>query len=277
VLLKTILKYSYPLLLAGLAGTINEALDRVLLKHLIDPSENPMSQLGIYGANFKIAVLMTLYVQMFKYAAEPFFFSKANQKDAKQLYADILKFFIIPGLLIFLGVMLYIDYFKLFIGIDFRDGIGIVPVILMANLIMGIFFNLSIWYKLTNRTLVGALLVAIGALITISVNVLFVPRYGFYASAWGHLLCYSVMVSLSYLMSRKHYKIPYDIKRIIFYIAIIVILFGIDYYFTLKEIEYIHFVKPILMIFAIAIFYFGERNTFMKYRNTQNQELETKD
>lgn len=138
MLLKKILIYAYPLLIAGLAGTINEALDRVLLKHLID--QNPMAQLGIYGANYKIAVLMTLYVQMFKYAAEPFFFSKSKQKDAKTLYADVLMFFILPGLLIFLGVMLYIDFFKLFIGVDFREGVGIVPVILMANLIMGVFF-----------------------------------------------------------------------------------------------------------------------------------------
>jgi O-antigen/teichoic acid export membrane protein len=266
ILLGTILKYSYPLLIAGLAGTVNEALDRVLLKHLIDQADNPMSQLGIYGANFKIAVLMTLYVQMFKYAAEPFFFSKADQKDAKQLYADVLKFFIMPGLFIFLGVMLYIDYFKLFIGVDFREGVEIVPVILFANLIMGIFFNLSIWYKLTNKTLIGAMLVSIGACITILVNVLFVPRFGFYASAWGHLLCYSVMVVLSYRLSRKHYKIPYDIRRISLYIIVILIFFAIDY--KLKEVQfaYNHFIKPILLLASLLIFYLGEKSTFLKYK-----------
>lgn len=265
-LLRVIFIYSYPLLIAGLAGTVNEALDRVLLKHLIDPANNPMSQLGIYGANYKIAVLMTLYVQMFKYAAEPFFFSKSNQKDAKQLYADILKFFIIPGLFIFLGVMLYIDYFKLFIGINFREGVGIVPVILLANLIMGIFFNLSIWYKLTNKTLIGAALVLIGAVITIIVNLLFVPRFGYFASAWGHLLCYSVMVVLSFLFSRKHYRIPYDFKRILFYFAIILGFFFIDYLLTSNNFQYNVYVKPVILILASVIFYFGEKDTFIRYR-----------
>jgi O-antigen/teichoic acid export membrane protein len=266
-LLKTIFIYSYPLLIAGLAGTVNEALDRVLLKHLIDPAENPMAQLGIYGANFKIAVLMTLYVQMFKFAAEPFFFSKSKQSDAKQLYADVLKFFVMPGLLIFLGVMFYIDYFKVFIGEDYRGGVGIVPVILMANLIMGIFFNLSIWYKLTNKTLIGAALVLIGASITVTVNILFIPKYGYVASAWGHLLCYSVMVVLSFILSRKHYRIPYDFKRILLYFALIVIFFFIDYILGINEVGFRNIVKPLLLAGAIVIFYFGEKNTFNKYRS----------
>jgi O-antigen/teichoic acid export membrane protein len=269
--LKMVLKYSYPLLIAGLAGTINEALDRVLLKHLIDEAQGPMAQLGIYGANYKIAVLMTLYVQMFKYAAEPFFFSKSGQKDAKQLYADILMFFMIPGLMIFLGVMLYIDVFKLFIGVDFREGVGIVPVILMANLIMGMFFNLSIWYKLTNKTMIGALLVAIGAIITIVINVIFVPVYGYYASAWGHLICYTVMVVLSFKLSGRHYKIPYDFKRILKYIAIIVLFFFIDYILTMKGISFVKFLKPLFLLGAITIFYLGERSRFVKYRNLSNQ------
>ncbi len=265
-LLKKVLKYSYPLLIAGLAGAVNEALDRVLLKHLLDPNENPMAQLGIYGANFKIAVLMSLYVQMFRYAAEPFFFANSNEKNAKELYADVMKFFLIAGLLIFLVVTLYIDYFKLFIGPDFREGIGIVPVILMAVLIMGAFFNLSAWYKLTNKTLIGARLVIIGALITIVINVLFVPRFGYYASAWGHLICYSVMVILSYLWSRKHYRIPYDFKRILFYFAIIVAFFYIDHILSVKELSFVNYVKPIMVIAACFIFYKGEIGTFMKYK-----------
>lgn len=266
-LLQTILKYSYPLLIAGLAGTINEALDRVLLKHLIDDAQGPMTQLGIYGANYKIAVLMTLYVQMFKYAAEPFFFSKSGEKDAKQLYADVLMFFVLFGLLIFLGVMLYIDYFKLFIGVDFREGVGIVPVILMANLVMGVFFNLSIWYKLTNKTMIGAMLVTIGALITIAVNVLFIPQYGYYASAWGHLICYSVMVVLSFWLSRRHYKIPYEFKRILLYIVIIVGFYYIDRLLASRDFAFDYVVKPFLFVGSCIIFYLGEKSRFDKYRN----------
>lgn len=266
-LLIKILKYSYPLLIAGLAGTVNEALDRVLLKHLIDPSNDPMAQLGIYGANYKIAVLMTLYVQMFKYAAEPFFFSKSERRNAKSLYADVMMFFMIPGLLIFLIVMLYIDYFKLFIGIDFREGVGIVPVILLANLVMGMFFNLSIWYKLTNRTLTGAFLVTLGALITIFINITFVPRFGYYASAWGHLICYTVMVILSYLLSRKHFKIPYNFGRILLYIVIIVLFYLGEKYVPIQSDALRHLIKILMVFTAVFMFYFGEKKRFIKYRN----------
>ncbi len=271
-LLKNVLKYSYPLLIAGLAGAINEALDRVLLKHLLDPADSPMSQLGIYGANFKIAVLMSLYVQMFRYAAEPFFFSNSNEKNAKELYADVMKFFLIAGLMIFLVVTLYLDYFKLFIGADFRGGVGIVPVILMAVLIMGAFFNLSVWYKLTNKTMIGARLVLIGALITIVVNVLFIPEYGYYASAWGHLICYSVMVFLSWFWSRKHYRIPYDFGRILLYFAIIVSFFFIDRILTVKEVTFVNYVKPVMILVALFIFYKGEKKTFFKYKPGNTQE-----
>ncbi len=266
VLFRRILQYSYPRLIAGLAGTINEALDRVLLKHLIDPSENPMAQLGIYGANYKIAVLMTLYVQMFKYAAEPFFFSKSEQKDAKKLYADVMIYFLLPGLFIFLMVMLYMDYFILFIGADFRGGANIVPVILGANLIMGIFFNLSIWYKLDNKTLIGAMLVLIGAGITIVINALFIPKYGYVASAWGHLICYTVMVILSYVLSRKHYAIPYNIKKILIYIALTIALYLVDKFLEKQVTQGIHIIRILLLLTAVGGFYIGERKTLVIYR-----------
>lgn len=265
-LLKQILKYSYPLLIAGMAGTINEALDRVLLKHLLHDSLNPMAQLGVYGANYKIAVLMTLFVQMFKYAAEPFFFGKSKLENAKTLYADILNFFVVAGLLIFLIVTIYVDYFKLFIGVEFREGVSIVPIILMANLVMGIFFNLSIWYKLTNKTLIGAFLVLTGAIITIVINVIFIPKYGYYASAWAHLICYSVMVILSYILSRKFYKIPYKFFRILGYFAIVIILYFIDLFLVKIDFFLVDFIKPALIIFAIILFYKSEIKTFKSYK-----------
>lgn len=264
-LFRQVLKYSYPLLIAGLAGAVNEALDRTLLKHLLDPASDPMGQLGIYGANYKIAVLMTLYVQAFRYAAEPFFFSKSREKDARVLYADVMKYYIIPGLLIFLVVNVYLEYFKLFIGPEFREGIYIVPVVLMANLLIGIFFNLSIWYKLENKTMIGAMLVIIGALITIAVNVLFVPRFGYIASAWGHLLCYSVMIILSYLLSRKHFRIPYDFRKILIYFITIVGFFYFDRLLTLQDVSFTNILKPVWIIAALVIFYFGEKDTFVKY------------
>ncbi len=268
VLLRKILKYSYPLLIAGLAGAVNEALDRTLLKHLMDSESNPMEQLGIYGANYKIAVLMTLYVQAFRYAAEPFFFSKSSERNARELYADVMKFYLIPALMIFLVVTLYIDVFKLFIGVNFREGVFIVPIVLMANLLIGVFFNLSIWYKLTNKTLIGAVLVITGALITIIINVVFVPVYGYVAAAWGHLVCYTVMILLSYLLSRKQFYIPYDLRRLSIYFVTIVGFFYIDKALTLSNNFIVDWIKPILIIAALTMFYIGERKSFKKYIST---------
>jgi len=267
-LYKEILRYSYPLLIAGLAGTINEALDRILLKHLIPMEQNPMEQLGIYGANYKLAVLMTLFVQMFKYAAEPFFFSKSGEKDAKKLYADVMMFFVLAGLFIFLLVNLYLDYFILFIGSDFREGVQIVPVVLMANLVMGIFFNLSIWYKLTNKTHFGAVLVLLGAVITVVINTLFIPKYGYVASAWAHLFCYSTMVIISYLWSRKHYAIPYRAGRILIYITLALVIYLFNRLF-LQEMKGFGELWGLLLlsIFGIAVIW-GERNTFNQYKSS---------
>ncbi len=267
VLLKKILRYSYPLLVAGLAGTVNEALDRILLKHLIPADQLPMEQLGIYGANFKMAVLMTLFVQMFKYAAEPFFFSRSKDKKAKELYADVMNFFVAAGLLIFLFVNLYMDYFILFIGQGFREGAQIVPIVLMANLVMGIFFNLSIWYKLSNKTMYGAVLVIIGALVTVVINVLFIPRYGYVASAWAHLICYSLMVLLSYLWSRKHYRVAYKTGRIVVYMVLALVI----YYFNallLQNIGPVRDLTSLILLLGFGLFlWYMERPVFIKYKN----------
>ena len=269
-LLKEVLRYSYPLLIAGLAGTVNEALDRILLKHLISPDLNPMEQLGIYGANFKLAVLMTLFVQMFKYAAEPFFFSKSDEKNARKLYADVMTFFVVAGLFIFLMVTLYLDYFILFIGSGFREGVHIVPVVLAANLIMGIFFNLSIWYKLTNKTHFGAILVLLGAAITIVVNVSFIPRYGYVASAWAHLLCYSTMVLLSFVWSKKHFPIPYRTGRIMAYMALAGLIYVINKLF-LQNIQGLGKLWPLLLLGTFsAIVVWKERPTFNNYKTDRS-------
>lgn len=267
IILGRILKYSYPLLVAGLAGTVNEALDRILLKHMIPAEQLPMEQLGIYGANFKMAVLMTLFVQMFKYAAEPFFFSRSTDKNAKELYADVMNFFVGAGLMIFLGVTLYMEYFILFIGKGFREGAEIVPVVLLANLVMGIFFNLSIWYKLTNKTMYGAVLVIIGAAVTVLVNVLFIPRYGYVASAWAHLICYSLMVLLSYLWSRKHYPIPYKVGKILVYMVLALMIYYFNELF-LQDIGRIRDLTSLLLLAGFALFlWYMERPVFIKYKN----------
>lgn len=265
-MLGTLFRYSYPLLVAGLAGTVNEALDRILLKHLVPPDQHPMEMLGIYGANYKLAVLMTLFVQMFKYAAEPFFFSKSGEANARKLYADIMTFFVVAGLFIFLLVNLYLDYFILFIGKNFREGAHIVPVILMANLIMGIFFNLSIWYKLTNRTMIGAVLVLVGASITVAINVAFIPRFGYLASAWAHLVCYSVMVVLSYLWSRKYYPVPYRTGRIVGYMVFALVIYFINELFLQERFESSDLTGLILMGLFGTVVLLRERATFNSYK-----------
>ena len=261
-----ILRYSYPLLIAGLAGTVNEALDRILLKHLIPAGQYPMEQLGVYGANYKLAVLMTLFVQMFKYAAEPFFFSRANDKNAKLLYADVMNYFVASGLVIFLAVTIYLDYFILFIGSGFREGVHIVPVVLIANLIMGIFFNLSIWYKLTNRTLTGAVLVLTGAAVTVIINVLFIPRFGYVASAWAHLICYSAMVLLSYTWSRKHYAVPYKAGRILVYMALALVIYFFNKLFLQDAARFSELFGLLLLLIFGAVAWILERHGFKKYK-----------
>jgi O-antigen/teichoic acid export membrane protein len=211
------LKYSFPLLIAGLAGTLNEALDKIVLKHLLPENVDALAQLGVYGASFKIAVVLGLFIQMFRYAAEPFFFAHAGKENAKALYAEVMKYFILSGLLIFLGISLYIEIVKHFVGPEFWAGLGIVPIVLLGYLFYGVFVNLSVWYKINDLTKYGALLTAAGAVVTISVNVLFVPKYGYHASAWGHMLCYLTMITISYLLGRRHYKINYPYRKILFY------------------------------------------------------------
>ncbi|MFC2080667.1 polysaccharide biosynthesis C-terminal domain-containing protein [Bacteroidota bacterium] len=261
---KKMLSYSFPLLVAGTAGTINEALDRVLLKHLLANSETALAQLGVYGANFKIAVLMTLFVQMFRYASEPFFFGQADKKDAKELFADVMKYFIIAALGIFLMVTLYLDIFKNFIGSAFHGGLHIVPVVLFANLLLGIFFNLSIWYKLNNLTRFGAMITIMGAVITFLVNWFLIPVYGFTASAWAHVACYGSMVLVSWLLGRKYYRIPYNLKRIALYVIIALIIYVCGSLTGKAQLSIRLIINTVMLAGFIIIVVFGERKNIIK-------------
>ncbi len=256
---KDILKYSLPLLIAGLAGTVNEAIDRVMLRHMTPEALHPLQQLGVYGANYKLAVLMTLFIQMFRYAAEPFFFSKKNEQNAKLIYADVMKYFIFIGMVIFLGVMLYIDVFKLFIGKDFREGLQIVPVVLMANLFMGIFFNQSIWYKLQNLTRYGAYLVIIGALITIFINYFFIPVYGYYASAWGHFISYLVMIIISWFLGKKFYDIKYNLRNIFFTMFVGLLIWFVFSHISFSSRIFEYGAKGLSLLAFVMFFYLNER------------------
>jgi len=265
-LLKQMLRYAFPLLIVGIAGMINEVWDKILFKYLViappgtpDAESYIMGQLGIYGANYKLAVLMTLFVQMFRFAAEPFFFNQSKEGNAKQVYADVMKYFIIFALLIFLGVSLYIDIFKYFIGPKLREGLYIVPIILMANLLMGIFFNLSIWYKLQDLTKYGAIIAIAGAFITILMNILLVPAYGYLGAAWGHLSCYLFMVLLSYFQGQKHFPVSYDLKNISIYFLLALMLFGISYFFKIENLVLRLFVNSLLIIVFPGFVFINEK------------------
>jgi len=230
-LFRRMLSYSMPLVIIGFAGMINDNLDRTILKHLLphSPEQNDIL-LGIYGANAKLAVFMVLVIQAFKYAAEPFFFLQAAKSDARTIYAEVMKYFVIMGLGIFLFVCLYIDVFKYFVGRGgsrYHEGLFIVPVLLLANLLLGIFYNLSIWYKLKDKTSLGAYVSVAGAAITIGASFLLIPRFGYSAAAWTKLICYGSMVCLSYYLGQKVYPIAYPLKRMGFYTAVALLTYGI--------------------------------------------------
>ncbi|MCI5056190.1 MAG: polysaccharide biosynthesis C-terminal domain-containing protein [Flavobacteriales bacterium] len=240
---KKMVRYGAPLLLAGLAGIVNETIDRIMLKRMLfdDLGEKTtMSLIGIYSACYKISIIMSLFIQAFRYAAEPFFFKQAGTKEAKGIYANILLWFVLICLLIFLGVNFYIDLIKYFVDEAFWVGLGVVPILLMAYVFLGTYYNLSVWFKLTNRTEYGALLSVGGALITIVLNYILIPRYNYYGSAIATLICYMCMTVASYLLGNKFYKIPYNLKKIFAYSLLTLLL----YWFS----ELIHFSETIFQI-----------------------------
>lgn len=229
-LLREMLCYSFPILVVGVAGMVNQNIDKILLPILIPANENPMAQLGIYGASYKLAVIMNMFIQAFRYAFEPFFFSQAKSEGNKRGYALILKYFSIFGLAIFLTVSLFVDLFRSLHIIDesYYSGLTIVPIILLANLFLGIYYTLSLWYKLTDKTRYGAYFALTGAAITLLVNIAFIPRFGYLASAYAVLASYAVMMGLSYVVGQKHFPINYPIKRIGFYFVLCLLLFSLS-------------------------------------------------
>lgn len=246
-LLRKMFAYSLPMVMIGFAGIINEMLDRSILKFFLpfDPETN-MQQLGIYGACYKLSILMSLFIQAFRYAAEPFFFSHAKEKNSTKVYADVMKYFVIVCTTIFLLVMLYMDVFKYFIGKDFREGLVVVPILLMANLFLGVYVNLSIWYKLTDRTLLGAYVSFGGALLTIVLNVAFIPTYGYMASAWATLACYAGMALLSYLLGQKFYPVDYDVKSFVKYLFLS-LLFYFSYTLAAERWAFAQQLPPLVL------------------------------
>ena len=256
-LLKKMLAYGLPILLISMAGMINEVADKIMLKYYLPDSATAEAQLGIYGASYKLAIIMMLFIQMFRYAAEPFFFSEADQKDAKAIYSQVMTYFVIFCWFIFLGVMLFLDVFKYFIGPSFWEGLIIVPIVLTAKLFLGIFYNLSVWYKLTNKTLYGAIIAIIGGIVTIVLNIIWIPKYGYIGAAWANFACYFVIMLISFFWGRQIYRIEYHYLKIILYsvLAIGLYLLSIllsNYFFNIHmAINTLFLTGYMLIVYAI--------------------------
>ena len=216
-LLKEMLKYTWPLVILGLAGMINEVLDRLVLKKLMPDKEEAQVAQGIYGACYKIAILMTIFIQAFRFSAEPFFFGKAKEKDSKKTYAFVMKYFVIFCLLLFLLTVMNLDWIKHILDENYWSGLKVVPILLLANLCLGVMYNLSIWYKLSGQTKYGAIISVSGAVIPIVINVVFVPSYSYIACAWATLAAYGGMMVLSYFLGQKYFPIKYNIRAMAVY------------------------------------------------------------
>ena len=212
-LAKDMLKYTWPLLLLSLVGILNQVADKILLPRLM-PGEEGMVQLGIYGACVKIAMIMALLTQAFRYAFEPIVFNGSRDKNNPQTLADGMIYFIVFTLLAFLAVMVYMPILQWILGGGYREGIGVVPIVMMAEIFMGVYFNLSFWYKLTDQNWWGAIISAIGVAVMIAINIIFVPKIGYWACAWGGFAGYGVSMLLSYFIGQKKYPVRYDLKGI---------------------------------------------------------------
>ncbi|MCB9164670.1 MAG: polysaccharide biosynthesis C-terminal domain-containing protein [Flavobacteriales bacterium] len=223
-LLRAMFAFGAPLMIAGLAGMVNETADRVILKYLL-PADVADSELGIYGACYKLAVLITLFIQAFRMGAEPFFFSHAKEKNSKETFARIMNIFVAVCMSAFLVVMLFLDLFKWFIpNPAYHVGLRVVPILMLANVFLGIYYNQSVWYKLTDRPRVGSTISIIGAGITIVLLFALIPAMGYMGAAWATFICYACMAAISYVWGQKHYPIPYNVSRILLYMAGAVLL-----------------------------------------------------
>ena len=224
-LLKRMLKYTWPLLIFGIVGILNQVLDKILFPFLY-PCADMREQLGIYGACVKIAMIMAMITQAFRYAYEPFVFAGGKGEKSKESQALVMKYFVMFTLLAFMVVVCYMDVFRYIIRRDYWEGLRAVPIVMMAEILMGVYFNLSFWYKLTAKTYWGAIMSAIGCAVLVLVNVLLVPKIGYMACAWGGLAGYGTCVLLSYFIGQRHYRVPYPVPAILGWFALALALYA---------------------------------------------------
>lgn len=226
---RQMMRYALPLVLVSMAGVVNEMLDRAILKYLLPGTRDEnLAQLGEYGANYKLAMLISLFTQAYRYAAEPFFFRTAKNQDSLVLQANATKWFTITALSGMLGILLFMDLVKYFIGREFWGGLGVVPILLLANVLLGLYYNFSVWYRLKDKTATGAWISVGGALVTIVLNVALIPFYGYWASAWATLVCYAFMAWATWFTGRNIHPVPYPLGRMGLYIAVVPALYGVS-------------------------------------------------
>jgi len=265
-----LMAFSLPLMIAGLPGVANDVISRIFFRFFAPGTIPWQDQLGIFNANVKLAVFMVLFVQMFRYAAEPFFFSTAQREDMKKVYADVMKYFVAFCVLIFLGIAMYSEIFALFLDKSFRSGIEVLPIMLVANILLGIVFNLSMWYKLSGKTHYALTITLLGLGINLVINIIFMPLYGYMAAAWGYLFSYLAMVIFSYYLSRKYYPIPYEWKTIVMYFAagILIYLFSViaapESFLLKMSLNSLYIIVFIVLVLKMENIDIGKLKTLLK-------------
>ena len=258
-LLKQMLKYTWPILLLGLAGILNQVADKIVFKKIV-PGLEGEEQLGIYGACVKIAMIMAMITQAFRYAYEPFVFGGKRDTADKESQAKVMKYFIIFTLLAFLAVVMYMPLLKHLVGEDYREGLRVVPIVMMAEIFMGIYFNLSFWYKLIDETWWGAIFSAIGCAVLLAINFIFVPKYGYMACAWGGFAGYGTCMALSYFVGQKKAPIPYDLKSAFLYFVIAIGLFFAQQYIPVESTAWTLVINTGLMLVFVAFICWMEKD-----------------
>ena len=257
---KQMLRYAFPVLIAGIAFSINETFDRILLERLL-PENLAKDAIGTYSACYKLALFMMLFATAYRLGIEPFFFSNAKDKDAKANYAKILEFFVIFGALILLTVVVFVDVLKLVLipNEAYWEAMTVVPILLLAYLFLGIYHNLSVWYKITDRTKFGAYISIFGALITLLINIIFIPKFGYMASATATLFAYAAMALTSYLLGKKYYSIPYNLEKMGLYLALSIIFSALSFYLFREQ----YFIGILFILILMATIWVKEK-TFLK-------------
>lgn len=254
-MLKEMLAYAFPLLILGLAGIMNQNMDKIFLPYLFPTKDIAMQQLGIYGACGKIAVVMMMFTQAFRFAYEPFVFAQNKDKgyDKLKSYSDVMKYFVVFSLFIFLAVTFYLPVLKHFINAKYFGGLRVVPIIMMADVFFGIFFNLSVWYKITDRTIWGTWFSLIGLAIVVAVNFIFVPIFGYMACAWASFACYGSMMLVSYFVGQAKYPIDYHVSRLLFYFLVAGVLYAVSVFVVISN-EWVNLAwRTLLLALFVAV------------------------